>query len=272
MATTKKQPLLNELDIGDLKNILDSASLDEADHAKIMSALNTLLFITKELEKKRVSLGRLKKMLFGDTSEKTSKVLDKLLAAAADKENDELKDKSTDKTQDGKGKKKPKGHGRNGVSKYPGAKTVKVSHESLKPKDPCPKCIEGILYKYESSPLVLLRGDAPVAGTILQLDRLRCGSCGKIFTAKVPDGVDQEKYDASTGSMIALLKYGAGMPFNRLEQLQNSLGIPLSASTQWDILKEMAPKVKPAVNELVLQAAQGDVLHNDDTNMKIHFL
>ena len=38
-------------------------------------------------------------------------------------------------------------------------------------------------------------------------------------------------------SMIALLKYGSGVPFYRLERLQESLGIPLPASTQWDIVQ-----------------------------------
>ena len=38
--------------------------------------------------------------------------------------------------------------------------------------------------------------------------------------------------------MIALLKYGNGFPFYRLENLQNSVGIPLPASTQWDVVRD----------------------------------
>jgi hypothetical protein len=40
--------------------------------------------------------------------------------------------------------------------------------------------------------------------------------------------------------MIAQLKYGAGTPFNRLEQLESQLGIPLPAATQWEIVEEEA--------------------------------
>jgi len=69
--------------------------------------------------------------------------------------------------------------------------------------------------------------------------------------------------------MIALLKYGSGFPFYRLERLQGSLGIPLPASTQWAIVKGTAHRIKPAFEELIRQAAQGEVLHNDDTTMKI---
>lgn len=79
----------------------------------------------------------------------------------------------------------------------------------------------------------------------------------------------EDKYDASSGSMIALLKYGSGVPFHRLEHLQGNLGIPLPASTQWDIVREVAGIVEPAHEELVRQAAQGEVLHNDDTTAKI---
>src|SRR6185503_6384079 len=78
-----------------------------------------------------------------------------------------------------------------------------------------------------------------------------------------------EKYDATAASMIALLKYGTGVPFNRLEKLEESMGVPLPASTQWDVVKSAAEAVRPAHGELVRQAAQGEVIHNDDTPAKI---
>src|SRR3954463_11722610 len=69
--------------------------------------------------------------------------------------------------------------------------------------------------------------------------------------------------------MIGLLKYGSGLPFNRLEGLQGDLGVPLPASTQWDIMEAVAASLAPAFDELIRQAAQGEVLHNDDTTVKI---
>jgi hypothetical protein len=81
--------------------------------------------------------------------------------------------------------------------------------------------------------------------------------------------VGAEKYDATAGSVIALLKYGSGMPFNRLEGLQGSVGVPLPASTQWDIVHAKAEQIEPAFEELVRQAADGEVVFNDDTTVKI---
>ena len=112
-------------------------------------------------------------------------------------------------------------------------------------------------------------GQAPLAATVYELDRLRCNLCGEVFTAPEPEGVGPEKYDETTAAMIALLKYGSGMPFYRLEKLEHLLGIPLPASTQWEIVEEAAEVIKAARDELIRQAAQGEVLHNDDTGMRV---
>ena len=117
--------------------------------------------------------------------------------------------------------------------------------------------------------LIRLTGSAPVRAQVYRLQKSRCGLCGKVFTAQTPAGANTEKHDATVGSMIGLLKYGMGMPFNRFEGLQGSVGIPLPASTQWDLVHVQAQRARPVYDELIRQAAMGDVLHNDDTTVKI---
>jgi len=117
--------------------------------------------------------------------------------------------------------------------------------------------------------LVRVVGGAPLQATVYELEKLRCNLCGEVFTAQAPEGVGSEKYDATSASMVALLKYGSGLPFHRLERLQRSMGIPLPVSTQWDIVRNAAERIEPAYQELIRQAAQGEVLYNDDTSMKI---
>ena len=162
------------------------------------------------------------------------------------------------------------GHGRNGASSYTGARQVAVPHPTMKPGEPCPGCLKGKVYP-QKEPRVLVRmvGQAPLAATVYQLDHLRCNLCGEVFTAPEPEGVGPEKYDETTAAMIALLKYGSGMPFYRLEKLEHLLGIPLPASTQWEIVEEEAELIQAASEELIRQAAQGEVLHNDDTGMRV---
>jgi transposase len=165
---------------------------------------------------------------------------------------------------------KTPGHGRNGASSYTGAKNVAVPHPTLHTGDACPGCENGKVYpQKEPRTLVRIVGQAPLAATVYELDRLRCNLCGEVFTAQEPEGVGPEKYDETTAAMTALLKYGSGMPFYRLEKLEYLLGIPLPASTQWEIVEEAAEVIKAARDELVRQAAQGEVLHNDDTSMRV---
>ena len=162
------------------------------------------------------------------------------------------------------------GHGRNGAESYTGARKIAVTHPQLEAGDACPGCGKGKVYpQKQPRTLVRLVGQAPLQATVYELDRLRCNLCGEVFTAPAPEGVGGEKYDETTAAMIAVLKYGSGMPFYRLEKLEQLLGIPLSASTQWEIAEEAAELIQGAREELIRQAACGEVLHNDDTSMRV---
>ena len=253
-----------ELDRSELEAILSGAKtqpLSEEQYAKLHAVVETLIFLTQELEKKRVSVQRLKQLLFGATTETTRKVMEKILDEVEKKNAGE----DTSQGEKGKDKQKAKGHGRNGAEAYVGAEKIRVPHASLKPGDPCPSCKKGTVYEsVEPGRLVRVRGQAPLGATVYELQKLRCHLCGEIFTAQAPPGVGPDKYDAASASMIALLKYGSGLPFNRLERLQGSLGLPLPAATQWDIVKHSAGRIEPALEELIRQAAQGQVVHNDD--------
>ncbi len=256
----------------ELEGILErarSAPLGEEEYGKLKAVLETLDFVTRELEGKRASVDRLRKLLFGSKSEKTRDVLE-------GSEDAEVKaPEATDGAQGGGAEetgpeKKRKGHGRNGADAYHGAEKVQVPHGSLEPGNSCPECKKGKVYAV-SEPGVIVRvvGQAPLKATVYELEKLRCNLCGRVFTARAPEGVGERKYDETSRSMIALLKYGSGLPFNRLERLEGNLGIPLPAATQWDLVHASAEEIEPAYEELVRQAAQGEVLHNDDTTMKI---
>ncbi len=267
--TRKKTPAPKhqEMKLEELKAIIErtvSGPLSIEDRMKLVGAVDTLAFLTQELETKGTSIKRLRKLIFGASTEKTSQVVGK---TSGDTGNDAG---AGDAEAQDKPKPKRKGHGKNGAADYQGAEQVKVPHESLKRGDPCPECPKGKLYPMKD-PAVLVRvtGMAPLQAIVAEMERLRCNLCGLVFTALPPEGMDGPKYDETAASMIALLKYGTGMPFNRLERLQRSLGIPLPASTQWDVVQAAAGKVAPAYAEIIRQAAQGDVLHNDDTTMKI---
>ena len=153
---------------------------------------------------------------------------------------------------------------------YPGAEKIGIRHETLKAGDACPDCQKGNV-REQAKPRVLirLRGQAPVQAKVYELQKLRCQLCGKMFTAQAPIDVGSEKYDATSVSIIAVMRYGNGMPFNRLEKMQSGMGIALPASTQWDVVNEAIEHIEPAYEQLIREAAQGDVVYNDDTSMRI---
>jgi hypothetical protein len=68
-----------------------------------------------------------------------------------------------------------------------------------------------------------LQGQAPLAATVYELEKLRCNLCGNVYTASAPPEAGEKKYDESAASMIAMLRYGNGFPWNRLENLEDSL-------------------------------------------------
>ncbi len=255
-----KMPEQIDISPEELAELLKRAEsrMKKEDYEVIKGMAETLTFLSYTVDNKNVSIKRMLGMLFGSKTEKTKDV-------TKDNSSDNQKDKNNEK----KGG-KPKGEGRNGASAYTGADKVPVAHESLKPKDPCPLCDKGKVYDI-NKPGVIVRvtGNAPLSATVYELQKLRCNLCGEIFTAKTPINVGKEKYDAASGAMVALLKYGSGLPFNRLEQLQGCLGVPLPASTQWDIVEDFANHIYPAFDRLKYYASQGDVIYNDDTVMKI---
>jgi transposase len=236
--------------------------LTEEGYQKLLAAIHTLARATELLEKEKATLDSLRRLLCQKSTEKIAEVLKQ--AGCSPEANNHKPEK-----KDGNETAAP-GHGRNGTDAYTGAKRVLIPHPSLKTGDPCPSCLEGKVYRQqEPKMLVRIVGQAPLAGTVYECERLRCNACGEVFSAPEPEGVGAEKYDESAAAMIAQLKYGSGVPFYRLAKLEKNLGIPLPPSTQWGIAAETAEVIRPAFEELIRQAAQGEVFHNDDTSMRV---
>jgi hypothetical protein len=273
---TRQRPEIMEMDFAKLDALLDRAegTLTKEDYETIRVVFESYAYLTDLIDQKSTTINRLRKLLFGASTEKTAAVLGREASSAeADSDTQPSQDSQANTVDAASVRRKSapkKGHGRNGADDYPGAERVPVSHPSLQAGDSCPECPRGTVYKV-SQPGVLLRfiGQPPVRATVYELEKLRCGSCGTVFTANPPADVGTDKYDATVASIIAILKYGKGVPFNRIEGLQQNLEIPLPTSTQWEIVSGPVPELQPVHQELIRQAAQGEVVHNDDTKVKI---
>jgi hypothetical protein len=195
-----------DVNVAELDRIIDGAKstpLSESDSQKLKTALHALA----------------ERLLPRSNTEKTSSVFSDPESAVPEGDRQQRNPSN--------------GHGRNGADAYRGAKKVDVAHPKMAHGDRCPDCARGNIYRQkEPKALVRIVGQAPLAATVYQLERLRCNACGQVFTAEEPEGVGPEKYDETVAAMIAQLKYGSGVPFHRLERMEELLGIPLPAATQ----------------------------------------
>ena len=286
----KKTPEVKMLSPEETDSLLIRAAagtLTPEDITIIRQTFYTLVYIFGLLHQKNAQVKTLLKRIFGIKSEKTQKVQQQLKAKNSEEQSDSAlesnkgdmdddgHDKETESTTPEKPKKR-KGHGRLGVDAFIGAEEQKIFHETLKPKDLCPECEEGKVYEMnEPGVLIGFSGRPPVMAEITRLQKLRCNLCGTIFTAELPRELKDKEikggryYDPTAGSMMAILRYGSGMPLNRLSALQKHLGIPLAASTIWDKIKATAALILPVFEALLQLAAQGRIIHNDDTGVKI---
>jgi hypothetical protein len=246
---------LSRKDIKSILKRLENRTLQNNDFDNIKKIIASYKYISDVLEKKNLSIRKLRNIIFGSSTESSKNILKK----------EQMKTNKSNISRS-----KQKGHGRKSSGEYKSAEKIKVSHNKLKHGDACPDCNKGKVYRMQKPRFIIrITGDAPFRSKIYELERLRCNLCLTIFTAGLPDEAGKEKYDEKAKAMVPILRYGSGFPHYRLENLQQSLGHPFPDSNQWEVIQNLSETVEPVYNKLLFQAAQGDIIHNDDTNMKI---
>jgi len=263
---------LSKEDFEELVSKIETNTLSEKDKKVLTGALQSITWLEHMLKIKRMNIRKLKS-LFGITTEK-NKSKDSVSEDENKSDDDQdpppSSEVSKDSKNNNKNKKKNKGNsGKNSASKYGGAEKVFHQHESLNPKDRCPSCDRGNLYNIDPGSFISIKGSAPITAIIHQCEKLRCSTCGEIFKAKLPDDIPKKKYDESADVSIALLKYGNGLPFDRLDKYQDSLKIPLPSSTAWERVEKLADSIYPVFNKIVELLANTKNLYIDDTTARI---
>jgi transposase len=254
--------------------------IDEADFDLVRRMVATVNFVMTVVRGQRAIISRLRRIFGISSSEKTDAVL--ATGNQHGTEGGASRDGASPSTGTsattpepsspggGASPTAPKGHGRVPVEAYANATKSSVAHESLAPGCGCPDCCRGKLYDLkEPASILRIVGQPALAALRWDCQRLRCNTCGKVYTAKAPQEAQGPKFDETAVSMLALCHYDAGLPLNRIERLQHNLQTPIPSSTQWDVLNESASTFKPVFDEMARQAAQGQVVHDDDTFVRI---
>lgn len=270
-------------EIDQLINRLNNKCIEEKDYSLLMDILKAMVWLSFSLQEKELSIKRLRK-IFGIKTESAKKLfelangkpLEKNDAASASKnDNSENVNLEPNPNKGAAQKKeppveKPKGHGHRPSTDYSQAKVIDIAHQMLKRGDACPDCLKGKLFQLKPGTVLRIVGQPWLQVEIYRPERLRCALCGNIFTATLPTEIATgSRADSSAKAIVTLLKYRGGVPFYRQDQLQDILGTPLSASEIWEMTEDVADAVQPVYAALCGEAANAEILHNDDTTARI---
>jgi transposase len=161
------------------------------------------------------------------------------------------------------------GQGRLGAGAYVGAKRLVCRHDELQVGQRCPVCGRGRVYDVPAGVAMRIDGHALLSAIRYDIEKLRCSACGQVFSAKLPAEAGVEKYTPRAKAVLALGRYYLGLPFYRLQSYQTLLGVPVPDATQWDQIEHVGNCSYRVFKALETLAAQGEVIYQDDTSVRM---
>ena len=161
------------------------------------------------------------------------------------------------------------GSGRLGADAYASAEHVECHHEELAVGQRCPVCGQGRLYALPPGVEIRIDGNALLSAIRYEVEKLRCSACGEVFTAPLPEEAREEKYSPRARAVLAVGRYYLGLPLYRMESYQTMLGVPVPDATQWDQIERVADSGYVVFAHLERLAAQGELIYQDDTSVRI---
>lgn len=255
---------------------LERNALSANDRHILVQLIRLYFWLVFTLQETRISLKRLRTLLFGQKSKPRKQPPS---APSSGVTGDPHGNGDASSSSDGvqppsdhgrnSGESRRPGHGRQSSQAYSGACLEVCHHDALAVGQRCPLCGRGRLYELPKGVELRIDGGALLSAVRYELERLRCSACGGVFRARLPDDVSQEKYSYRSRAVLALSRYFLGVPFYRLESYQAMLGVPVADATQWDQVERVADCAYPVFEHLKHLAAQGEVIYQDDTHVRI---
>ena len=262
-----------DVDILDLH--IQRSELTERDKILLSKNLKFTFWMQHKLEAGKLAIHTLMKIFFGSKSEKRKKKPEKVTSkneeaekfADIEKTNEITVPEKSSETEE---KQKPKGHGRIGADAYVDARTEIISNKTLKSGDPCPELLcMGRLYDIDPGVVIRIKGRSPAEIIRYEIEKLRCTLCGVVVSPVLPEDLGKEKYDQYFKANLAVQKYFVAVPFYRQEKYHAMINFPLPDATQFELVESVADSVYPVIGVLESLAANGKLIHNDDTTVKI---
>jgi len=287
-----KEIKLNREQGDELIQRLEQDQLSAEDRDMLAKLIQLYFWLTFALSETKISLRRLKLALFGKGAKQGPRASndsddnsddDRCAASGGDADSAPAAPTArsgdrppsdqapTDEAQNASEADQParRGHGRQSAAAYSGAVQVECRHERLAVGQRCPLCGRGRLYPLPAGVEIRIEGNALLSAVRYELEKLRCSGCGELFTAELPEAAGEEKYSDQARAVMALSRYYLGVPFYRLEAFQALVGVPVADATQWDQVERLADSVYPVFEQLKTLGAQGEVIYQDDTRVRV---
>jgi transposase len=272
MAKGEELSKTSPAEIEKLIEQIRASNLDAPVKEKLERLLRTVIALLDLLQRKNLSIKRLKNLLFGKKTEKLAEMSNR-----REKESKEKKElvKAEGETTNGERNEseggKKKGHGRRAAKDYAGAKIVECRHGELKTGEICPhpQCGGHLYHLNEPKMFMQFTGRPLISATNYEQEVLRCAKCQDRFVAPLPEGISEERYDPTCDATVALLKYDADLPWYRQARLLKGGGIPLSESVLWERCEAVADAGLPVFLLLERLSSEGEVFFADDTTVTI---
>lgn len=282
----------SEAEIKEIFQVIRESTLPDGTKDFVIRCIELALWFPLQLQNKKISLSRLRKLIFGrgykkgNNKDKASrkpngqKDDDDNHSVGSSSQGSQIELSTTEGTSEdenqlsaeaheqGNGSKKP-GHGRMPHSVYEDFIAGNLKVEGLEVGDLCPLECGGKMRNYRPGILVQIKGQNFAQVYKYTIEKLRCDLCGMLVSAQIPPHLRLEKYDASFKAILTLQKYYVAIPFYRQEHFQKLIGFPLPDATQWDLVEQVAGCCYPVFNVLKILAANGKLIHNDDTTVRI---
>jgi hypothetical protein len=181
-----------------LADRVERCEIPAADPPVIVALIRQYVALSDVLREKIASIRRLQRIAFGPHSERRHH-------AGADTAPHDASTNADVRTDAPRARRR--GHGRTKASAYTSARPVHVAHPALAAGGGCPSCCGGRLYRLtEPSPKICITGGPFLQATRYDRERLRCSSCLEVFTAPLPDGVDDGKFVPSADAATAVMR------------------------------------------------------------------
>lgn len=256
-------------EIEKIKVDVQNTGLPEEAVSVILYGLNLILWLSKLILEQRITISRLKELLFDkgqrkqyqkpndknasnsqegsepdegqDANESSVAENDDLLGDACDEK--DVEPFADEATGDGR-------NGRNPHTVYKNAIEHHISIEGIKSGHPCPLDCGGKLFHHRPSTMIRIKGSQAGCAHRYIIEKLRCNLCGEIITAMSPEDMGEDKYDASFIAQLGIQEYYMRMPSYRQNGFHSFIDLPLPHTTQWMLLEKLAGSTIPVFNQI----------------------